>query len=450
MITPPILRFAPSPSGLLHIGNLRTALLNFLFARHEGGQIILRFDDTDRERCEEKFIRTIRDDLAWAGLTADRETRQSGRTDAYDSAFEKLRHAGLVYPCYESAEELERKRRLLLERKRPPIYDRAALRLSESERAALEARGCKPHWRFLLPGKTLQWRDLICGEQRISTASLSDPVLRRADGQYLYMLPSVVDDMDMGISHVIRGADHIANTAVQLCLFAALQGEAPRFAHHSLMLAADGSKLSKRLGGLSLARLREADIEPMALVGLLARLGTAKNPDPASAIEELADEFSLGDLSRAPVRFDPAALNSLNARLLHAMPYSRARPRLEALGVGGGEDFWNIVRRNLSHFGEAQEWWLLITAPIRPVIDEAEDAAMLEAARDFLPPPPWDAHSCKEWTGKISQATGRKGRSLFMPLRLALTGRKHGPELEILLPLMGRERVMARLSGRKA
>lgn len=446
----PILRFAPSPTGLLHIGNLRTALLNWLFARHEGGQVVLRLDDTDSERCEEFFVRAIRDDLAWAGLVADKEVRQSERVDAHDRAFERLREEGLIYPCYESAEELERKRKVLLERKRPPIYDRAALRLSKSDRTALEAEGRKPHWRFLLPKRTLHWEDMICGEQRISTTSLSDPVVRRPDGNYLYMLPSVIDDIEMQVSHVIRGADHIPNTAVQLCLFEALEGQTPRFGHHSLLLAADGSKLSKRMEGLSLARLRGEGIEPMALLCLLARLGSPKSPRLAFSVTELARDFSLRNFSRAPARFDHAALNSLNARILHDMSFERANLRLESLNIGGGEAFWIGVRRNLSRFDEVLEWWQVISEPLDPVIDVSRDGAMLARARDCLPSPPWSTGSYGEWIRAAKKATGRSGKRLFLPLRLALTGKDRGPELEVLLPIMGYDRVVARLSGRRA
>lgn len=446
----PILRFAPSPTGLLHIGNLRTALLNWLFACHEGGQVILRFDDTDSERCEEGFVHAIRDDLAWAGLVADRQVHQSDRASAYDQFFEKLRREGLIYACYESAEELERKRKALLARKSPPIYDRSALRLSEYDRAALEMEGRKPHWRFLLPKRTLHWEDLICGEQRLSTTSLSDPVVRRADGHYLYMLPSVIDDVEMRVSHVIRGTDHITNTAVQLCLFEALEAQAPLFGHHSLLLATDGSKLSKRIDSLSIARLRDEGIEPTALVSLLAQLGNSHNPRPAFSIAELATDFTFRKFSRAPARFDATALYSLNARLLHGMSFTQVRSRLDAFGIGGGESFWNGVRRNLSRFDEVREWWRLVSEPIEPVIDVAEDGAMLASARDCLPPQPWGAESYGAWIRATRRMTGRSGKKLFLPLRLALTGKDHGPELEVLLPLIGHERVAARLSGKLA
>ena len=445
-----VLRFAPSPTGLLHIGNLRTALLNWMFARERGGEVVLRFDDTDPERCEESYVQAIRDDLAWAGLIADREARQSARADAHDEAFERLRGKGLVYPCYESAEELERKRKVLLARRRPPVYDRAALRLSDAERDALEAEGRFPHWRFRLPSKRVQWLDLVCGEQNLSTASLSDPVLRREDGHYLYMLPSVVDDISMSITHIIRGADHLTNTAVQLCLFEALGEDAPVFAHHSLLLDADGSKLSKRLAGLSLSQLRSDGIEPAALTSLLARLGSSENPKLMRSVEELAKSFSLSNFSRAPARFDTAVLEALNSKLLHEMNFADAKPRLEALGIAGGENFWNGVRGNLARFDDAIEWWRCIAEPLDPTIDVAEDGSMLEVARDRLPSEPWSESTYDEWIVELKRATGRSGRKLFLPLRLALTGKSHGPELQVLLSLLGRAKASARLSGKRA
>lgn len=444
------LRFAPSPTGLLHIGNLRTAVLNWMFARSCGGGVVLRFDDTDPERCKESYVNAIREDLAWAGLVADEEARQSARAEAYDDAFERLRGRELVYPCYESAEELERKRKALLARRRPPVYDRAALKLSDAERAALEAEGRLPHWRFRLPSKRVQWVDLICGEQNLSTASLSDPVLRREDGHYLYMLPSVVDDIAMNITHVVRGADHLTNTAVQLCLIEALEGDAPVFAHHSLLLDKDGSKLSKRLEGLSLSQLRSGGIEPAALTSLLARLGSSENPELMHSIEELAENFSLSNFSRAPVRFDAAALEALNSKLLHEMDFAAAQPRLRALGIEGDESFWNGIRGNLARFNDVLEWWQCVAEPIDPVIDTMEDGVLLESAHGNLPPEPWDESTYDEWIAQIKRATGRSGRKLFLPLRLALTGKSHGPELQVLLLLLGRSRAAARLSGERA
>lgn len=445
-----VLRFAPSPTGLLHIGNLRTALLNWMFARRSGGEVVLRFDDTDPERCKESYVHAIREDLAWAGLVADKEVRQSARVDAYSDAFERLRSKELVYPCYESAEEIERKRKALLTRRRPPIYDRAALKLRDAERAALEAEGRLPHWRFRLPSKQVQWVDLICGEQNLSTASLSDPVLRREDGHYLYMLPSVVDDIAMNITHVIRGADHLTNTAVQLCLIEAFEGDAPVFAHHSLLLDEDGSKLSKRLEGLSLSQLRSGGIDPAALTSLLARLGSSENPKLMHSMEELAENFSLSNFSRAPVRFDTAALEALNSKLLHEMGFADAQPRLKTLGIEGDESFWNGVRGNLTRFDDALEWWQCVAEPLDPTMDTAKDGVLLEAAHSNLPPEPWGKNTYDEWITEVKRITGLSGRKLFLPLRLALTGKSHGPELRVLLLLLGRSKASARLSGERA
>ena len=446
-MTPPIVRFAPSPTGLIHIGNARTALLNALFARRAGGTFILRFDDTDVERSTRAYADVIETDLAWLGIPPDRSVRQSDRFAIYDAAAERLKALGRLYACYETPDELERRRKRQLARGLPPIYDRAALSLTDADKARLEAEGRRPHWRFRLDHRTIAWSDLVRGESHVDCASLSDPVLVRADGTYLYTLPSVVDDIDLGITHVIRGEDHVTNTAVQIQLFEALGGAAPAFAHHNLLTTASGEGLSKRLGHLSLQGLREAGLESLAVAALAVLVGSAEAVRPVTSLDELAGLIDFAHISRAPARFDEGELLNLNARLVHAMPYADVRDRLAQAGVGGGEAFWNAVRTNLTKVSDAAEWWTVVQGPVTPAI---EDRTLIEQAVGLLPPEPWDASTWKTWTDALRAATGLKGRALFLPLRLALTGRAHGPELAGLLPLIGPARAKARLAGQTA
>lgn len=440
----PIVRFAPSPTGLLHIGNARTALLNALFARREGGRFILRLDDTDAERSRPEFAEAIEVDLAWLGIAPDQVVRQSERIALYDEAAERLRAAGRLYACYETQDELDRRRRRQLARGLPPLYDRAALKLDQAERARLEAEGRRPHWRFRLDAVQVAWSDLVRGEAHVDAASLSDPVLVREDGSYLYTLPSVVDDADLGVTHVIRGEDHVTNTAVQVQLFQALGAEPPLFGHHNLLTDAGGEGLSKRLGHLSLRSLREQGYEPAALASLAVLVGSAETVRPVARLDELGRLVDLAHISRAPARFEPALLDDVNARLVHEMSFAEAEPRLRALGIEGGEAFWLAIRRNLTRLREAAGWWQVITGPVRPAIEEPDFAAR---AAELLPAEPWDGETFHRWAGALRGATGRKGRALFMPLRLALTGLDHGPELGPLLPFIGRARALRRLAG---
>jgi len=441
-------RFAPSPTGRIHLGNARGALVNWLFARRHGGEILLRLDDTDRERSTEAFARGIQDDLRWLGLGWDALARQSDRLDRYAEAAETLRAAGRLYPCWETEEELQLRRFQAVAAGGPSLYDRAALRLTEAQRAAFVAEGRRPHWRFLIAAEETGWTDLIRGAQRFDGARLSDPVLVRADGMPTYTLASVVDDIDFAISHVIRGEDHVANTAVQLQIFLALGGNLPEFAHFSLLADAGGHNLSKRLGSLSIESLRGEGLEPMAINALLARLGTADPIEPAWSLDALVAGFDLGRFSRASPKLDLEEIRRLNAPIVHALPYAAVAPRLAALGCGAMDaTFWEAVRANLARVDEARDWWTICRAPLVPVI---EDAAFLLGAAALLPPEPWTAETWTGWTRAVAAATGRKGRALFMPLRLALTGREHGPELKTLLPLLGRARALARLEGREA
>lgn len=445
-------RFAPSPTGDLHVGNVRVALVNWLLAHGSaGGAFVLRFDDTDADRSRPEYVDGIRRDLTWLGLRWDEEHFQSQRLDAYDAAFERLRAAGRIYPCWETPEELDFKRNRLRARGLPPVYDRSALRLSEADRAALEAEGRRPHWRFLLEAEDVAWDDRVRGACHYQAGSISDPVVRREDGTYLYMLPSVVDDVAMGITDVVRGEDHVTNTAVQIQMFRALGAEPPRFAHLPLLVDAEGKGLSKRLGSLSMADLRSEGIEPATVASLLARLGTADPVVPVQGLAELAAAFDIGRFGRAAARFDPAELRSLNAAVLHGMPFSAAGPRLVALGVATAqaEAFWEVVRPNIARFADAYQWWRVVTGPVTPVIAEEDRAFAADAVAD-LPAEPWDAGTWNAFTAAVKARTGRKGKGLFLPLRLALTGLDHGPELKGLLPLLGRARAAARLAGHTA
>ena len=449
MTSGPIVRFAPSPTGRIHIGNARTALLNWLYVRRRGGRFILRFDDTDLERSKAEYADAIEKDLAWLGVAPDLVRRQSERMAAYDAAAETLKAQGRLYPAYETAEELDRRRKRQQALGRPPVYDRAALRLSDAERAALEASGRKPHWRFRLEPTTVRWDDMVRGESHVDSASLSDPVLRREDGSYLYTLPSVVDDIEFGVTHVIRGEDHVTNTGVQIQIFEALAGAAPRFGHHNLLTDAGGEGLSKRTGALSIAALREKGVEPLAVAALAVLVGSAEAVRPVASLDELAAIVDLAHLSHGAARFDEAELDALSARTLHHMPYEAVAGRLEALGIAGpgAETFWLAVRGNLARLDEASIWRQVIEGEIAPVV---EDREFLELAASRLPVGAWDQSTWAAWTKELKALTGRKGRELFHPLRLALTGREAGPELAVLLPLIGRAKALARLSAPSA
>lgn len=442
-----VVRFAPSPTGFLHIGNARPALFNWLFALKTGGRFILRYDDTDRERSTEAFAEAISRDLGWLGVAPHLAVRQSDRVALYDAAADRLRGSGRLYPCYETADELDRRRKRQMARGLPPVYDRAALKLTPEDRARLEAEGRRPHWRFLLEPRQVEWDDLVRGPAHVDCASVSDPVLIRADGAYLYTLPSVVDDLDLGVTHVIRGEDHVTNTGVQIQIIEALGGAAPVFGHHNLLTTASGEGLSKRLGHLSLASLRDAGMEPLAVAALAVLTGSSDAVRPVASLDELAELFDLAHVSRAPARFDETELASLSARTLHHLPYETVRPRLAAIDADEGEPFWLAVRGNLDRIGDAVMWRRIVLGEIAPRI---EDASFIDAARACLPPGSIDAGTWKAWTDALKVATGAKGRALFMPLRLALTGLDHGPELGPLLPLMGRARIEARLAGRAA
>ncbi len=445
----PILRFAPSPTGLLHVGNARTALYNALYAGREGGTFILRYDDTDTARSTEAFAEAIARDIGWLGLRPDRVEHQSRRLDRYDAAIERLQAAGRLYAAYETEEELETRRLSRRRRGLPPIYDRAALKLSDEDRARLEAQGRRPHWRFRLDGRKVLWTDLVRGEQAVDTAALSDPVLVRADGSYLYTLTSVVDDIEMGVTHVVRGEDHVTNTGVQIEIIEALGGRVPVFGHHNLLTLPSGEGLSKRLGHLSLAALREEGQEALAVAALAVLTGTSLAVEPVASLDALAARIDFSKISRAPARFDPADLDMLTAQTLHGLPYAAVADRLAASGTGGGEAFWLAVRGNLTRLADAARWWRVVAEPLAPVI-APEDAGFLAQAAELLPPEPWDENVYAAFLAAVKPASGRAGKALFHPLRLALTGASSGPELKALLPLIGRSRAEARLRGETA
>ena len=444
-------RFAPSPTGYLHIGNARTALLNWLFARRRGGRFILRLDDTDTERSRPEFADAIVEDLAWLGIVPDLIVRQSERRGVHDAAADRLRGLDRLYPCYETPEELERRRKRQLARHLPPVYDRAARALTDADRTAFEAEGRPPHWRFLLEDRAVAWDDLCRGAQNYAAGSLSDPVLIRGDGSYLYTLPSVADDVDLGVTHVIRGEDHVTNTAVQIEIFEALGATPPVFAHHNLLVAAGGEGLSKRTGALSLRSLRADGYEPMAVASLAVLIGSSEAVQPVASLDALAGIVDLDKLSRAPATFDPAELDGLNHRLVTELPYAAVADHLDRMGIGGGEAFWLAVRPNLDKVSDTLDWWRRIEGPVAaliaaPITDE--DRAFLEAAAGLLPAEPWPDDVYASWVGAVKRETGRSGKALFKPLRLALTGVEHGPELKAMLPLIGRERAILRLTGK--
>ena len=439
-----VTRFAPSPTGKLHVGNVRTALHNWLLAKKTGGKFLLRIDDTDAERSREEHVDSIRADLAWLGLTVDGEERQSLRFEIYEREFQRLVDAGRIYRAYETSQELDLKRKVLLGRGLPPIYDRAALKLTEADHAAKEAAGEKPHWRFMLDhDQPITWDDGIRGAQNFDARQMSDPVIRRADGSWLYMLPSAIDDIAMGVTDVLRGEDHVSNTATQIQMFSALGATPPRFAHEALLTGSEG-KLSKRLGALGMADFREQGIEPEAIVTLLARLGTSDPVDPTLDVDALATSFDLSRFGRAPARFDEADLHRVNAQIVHRLPYARVA---HLLPEGMGEVAWDVIRPNLAHIDEANGWWQVVTGPVSAPAFDDETRAFLDQAATVAASLDWASDPWRALTSVLKDSTGRKGKTLFLPLRQALTGQDHGPEMAALLPLIAQDEAVRRLSA---
>ncbi len=439
-------RFAPSPTGRLHVGNIRTALHNWLWARKHGGRFILRLDDTDAERSTEENAEAIRRDLAWLGFAPDEEHRQSQRFQRYEAALETLRAMGRAYPAYETAQELDLKRKVQLGRGKPPVYDRSALGLTDADKAKLEAEGRRPHWRFKLDhAAPIEWNDLVRGPQHIDPSLLSDPVIRREDGSWLYMLPSAVDDIDMGVTHVVRGEDHVTNTALQIQMFEALGAAPSAFAHEALLVGSEG-KLSKRLGSLGVEAMREAGIEPMALIAKLARIGTSQPVEAFASPEPLIESFDFATFGRAPARFDMDELEGLNARIVHQLPFEAVADRLPD---GMSEDAWAAIRPNLHKVAEAADWWHIVEGPVTHKAAEA-DRAFLAAAAEVAAAIDWSDAPWKALTAALKERTGRSGKSLFLPLRQALTGRDSGPEMAPLLALIGQDQSLARLKAAAA
>lgn len=436
-----ITRFAPSPTGYLHVGNLRTALFNFLIARKSGGEFILRLDDTDPERSKQEYADGIMQDLDWLGLTWDRVERQSDRLDRYNAAADELRRAGRFYECFETPVELDLKRKKQLNMGKPPVYDRSALALSEAEKDALRAER-SGHWRFKLNHERIEWTDGILGDLSLDAASVSDPVLIKGDGQFLYTLASVCDDVDYGITHVVRGSDHVTNTATQIQIIEALGGSVPSFAHHSLLTGPQGEALSKRLGTLALRDLRDRGIEPMALLSQMARLGSSQPVELRGTVDELAENFDLKHFGSAPTKFDVEDLVPLTAKFVGGLSYDTMRDDLSDIGVPAeiAEDFWSVARENISVRADVSKWWDLCRDGADPLIDD-EDAEFVATAKSLLPAGPWTTETWGEWTAAVKQETGRKGRGLFMPLRKALTGQAHGPDMSKLMPLLQRAKL---------
>ena len=439
-------RFAPSPTGYLHVGNARTALITWLFARSQGGHFLLRIDDTDLERSKAEYEEVIESSLVWLGMDWDEKTRQRDRSERYREVVVKLRSEGHLYACYETPEELSLKRKTQLSRGLPPIYDRAALNVNEKEKAKFEKEGRQPHWRFKLKHAPIEWEDLVRGSVKFQGDTMSDPVVIREDGSPLYHLCSVIDDMDYAITHIIRGEDHVSNTASHIQMFEALGVEPPEFAHLPLINDIEGGKLSKRLGAMSVRDLRkEEGIEPMALVSLLARLGSSDPIEPITEIEKLIESFDIRKFSKGAPKFDFDELMRLNAKILHEADFDTVKVRLANIGIPEvTEDFWTTVRSNITKLEEVREWWTVANGPVESICNDSE---LMSAAAKLLPPEPWNGNTWKEWTDAVKKATGKKGKELFMPLRQALTGKEHGPELAALLPLIGREQVIKRLAA---
>ena len=430
-------RFAPSPTGYIHVGNLRTALMNYLIAKKAGGTFILRIDDTDPERSKQEYVDAIQEDLEWLGITWDRMERQSDRLERYEQAAQELRDKGRFYECFETPTELDLKRKKQLNMGKPPVYDRAALDLSDAEKEALRAERGNGHWRFKLLQERIDWTDGILGDLSIDAASVSDPVLIRGDGQFLYTLASVCDDVDFGVTHVVRGSDHVTNTATQIQIIEALGGGVPEFAHHSLLTGPQGEALSKRLGTLSLRDLRAAGVEPMALVSLMARLGSSDPVELRESMDEVADGFDIGHFGSAPTKFDEQDLYPLTARILHEQPFAAMAADVAAAGVPDdlAEQFWDVTRENIVTRKDLAKWWDLFANGAEPEIDE-EDREFIAEAMALLPDGPFDGETWGNWTKAVKEATGRKGRGLFMPLRKALTGQSNGPDMSAVMPLL--------------
>lgn len=438
-----ICRFAPSPTGRLHVGNVRTALMNWLFVREKRGKFILRIDDTDTSRSTDAYESGIKDDLNWLGLDWDHTFNQSDRFQTYISIAEKLKKNGLLYACYETSEELDRQRKLQRVQGKPPIYNRSGLELTSHQKTAYEDEGRRPHWRFRLSGAIVTWNDMVRGNQSVDTSSLSDPVLIRGDGTFLYTLPSVVDDIDKNITHVIRGEDHVTNSGAQIEVFKALSKHIPTFAHTPLLVGKDGKGLSKRLGSLSMEELKSQGLEPLAICSLLGKIGTSDSIEPRASMNILTSEFSFSKIGRAPARFDEAELELLNGKLLNELSYKDVSTKLSEIGIIASKDFWELIRSNILKMNDAILWNEIIFKDIQGQINE-EDKDFCFGAAEMLPSS-ITYNTWSEWTNALKIKYNRKGRNLFMPLRKALTGLDKGPEMAKLIVLLGSDKARERL-----
>lgn len=440
-----ITRFAPSPTGLLHVGNTRTALINYLLALKEDGKFILRIDDTDEERSKDEFIDQIKQDLEWLEINFQEIFRQSERLTRYNENFEKLKENGLIYPCFEDPEELERKRKRLIERRKPPVYDRAALNLSQNEIAKLIDKGTKPYWRFKLSSKRVIFNDLVRGEVRVETSAQSDPVIKRDDGGYLYNLPSVVDDIDMGITHVVRGEDHVTNSAIQVEMFEALDKPVPIFGHHPMLVNGNGEPFSKRNAASSIKSLREKYLNPIAINSLNISIGTSIDLKPIYSMKEMAENFDIGTLGRAPARYSEKQLLKLNSMIVSSLSFLQLSDDFKELGYNINEDIWECIKNNIETLTEVKEWLKVIKGPIKN--ENKLDSEFMRIAEKLLPEEPWDETAWEKWVSKIKERTKKTGKDLFLPLRRAITGKSNGPELNKLIILIGYKEIRNRLKN---
>ena len=437
-----ITRFAPSPTGLLHLGNIRTALINWLYARTHNGKFILRIDDTDQERSKDEYISKIKYDLEWLGIDYDDTFNQSSRFERYREQFEKLKADGRIYPCYETPEELERKRKLQMASGGKQVYDRSSLSLTDEEKRSYEDDGRKPHWRFLLQTERLKWNDLLKGELDIDLTSLSDPVLFREDGVPLYTFSSAVDDIDYNITNVIRGDDHTSNTAVQIEIINAIDKNRITFAHHALLKASSGDKLSKRDNVISIDSFRKSNLEPLAILSLLATIGTSQSIELKDSLHQIISEFKLETISTSPGRIEIDVLNALNKKQVQKLNFDEVSERLKNINEKIDEKFWNTIRSNLETVEGVKQWSDIV---FDSKLIEAEDKEYIKSAMELIPDDPWDENTWELWTSAIKEKTGRKGKELFLPLREAFTGMSHGPEMKLLIQLIGREKILERV-----
>ncbi|AZL15011.1 glutamate--tRNA ligase [Rickettsiales endosymbiont of Stachyamoeba lipophora] len=440
-----ITRFAPSPTGLLHIGNVRTALINWLYTKKHNGKFMLRLDDTDPERSKLEYALQIEHDLKWLGFSWDIFAKQSDRITRYEEIKQQLINAGRLYPCFETPEELEIKRKMQLTRGKPPIYDRAALKLSPEEVAKMVAGGKKPHYRFKMLDEAIIWNDMVRGEIKFEGSNLSDPILVREDQSFTYILCSVIDDIDYSITHIIRGEDHISNTAIQVQIFKALNATIPEFGHLALIKAAEG-EMSKRIGGFEVLSLQQKHIEAISIATMLAKLGTSDPIQPRATLEEIIDEFDISKFNKAVANYDQHELINFNHKTLGILEFKQVEAQLKALGLNNvTAEFWLAIRSNIVTIDEASEWWQICFEEMKPIIENPE---LLQHAIDNLPEEPWDNNTWKTLSKQLSAITGLKGKDLFLPIRKALTAKDHGPELNLLLPLIGKERAIKRLNGK--